>query len=247
MEDIEKLKIENESLKKVIENKSDILSTTSHKIRTTLTALKWTLRMFLNKDLGDITNEQKKYLEKLIENNEKSLSLINDVLVSNHTDEIKESINLSKINILNLLEKIIFIFSGEIKNKNINLIFNKENNEHLEVKCDEDMITSVFENLIENAIKYSHDNGEIIISIKKDEKENRILISIEDNGIGIKEDDASKIFGKFYRAPNAIEKENTGSGLGLFTTKSLVNKNNGKIWFESKKEGTTFFVLLPID
>jgi signal transduction histidine kinase len=247
MEDIEKLKSENENLKKIIENKSDLISTTAHKIRTTLTALKWTLRMFLNKDLGDITNEQKEYLEKLIENNEKSLSFINNILISNHTERVDESINLTKINLVELLEKIIFIFSGEIKNKNINLILKKEDIDHFLVKCDEEMVISIFENLVENAIKYSHDNGKIVISIKKDEKENGILVSIEDNGIGIKEGDTSKIFSKFFRATNAIEKENMGSGLGLFTTKSLINKNNGKIWFDSKKEGTTFFVLLPID
>lgn len=249
MEDINRLIAENENLKKIIENKSDSFSITAHKLRTSLTALKWTLRMFLNKDLGDVSDEQKKYLEKLVENNEKSLLLINDMLISNRENNNSSvKLNITNINILELIEKIIFIFSGEFKNKNINLIIEKEENSIFQAKCDEEMMIGVFENLIENAIKYSHDGGEIKISIKKDEKSKGVLISIHDNGIGIKEEDTSKIFSKFFRAPNAIEKENTGSGLGLFTTKSYVDKNNGSIWFESiNGGGTTFFVLLPTD
>lgn len=249
MKDTEGLIVENENLKKIIKDRSDFFSITAHKLRTSLTALKWTLRMFLNKDLGNISDEQKKYLEKLIENNEKSLLLINDMLISNRENNNSSvKLNVTNINIIELVEKIIFIFYGELKNKNINLILNKDENSKLQVKCDEEMIIGVFENLIENAIKYSPNGGEIKISIKKDEKSNGVLISIQDNGIGIKEEDTSKIFSKFFRAPNAIEKENTGSGLGLFTTKSYVDKNNGSIWFESVKgEGTTFFVLLPTD
>ncbi len=246
MDDINKLKAENEELKKINESKSDLISITAHKLRTYLTALKWTLRMFLNKDLGDVSNEQKKYLDVLIENNEKSISLVNNILDSNNTNDNSTLLNIKSVNIIELLEKIISIFSGEIKNKKLNLVLNK-NDDAPQVKCDEEMITAVFENLIENAIKYSHNNGSIILSIKRDTEEKRVLISIEDNGIGIKEEDTPKIFGKYFRAPNAIEKESNGSGLGLFATKSFVEKNKGSIWFESTKNGTTFFVRLPID
>jgi len=116
-----------------------------------------------------------------------------------------------------------------------------------DVKCDKEMITVAIQSLIENAIKYSQNNEEINIDLKYDPKNNEILISIHDQGIGIKKEDQLKIFNKFYRAPNAIKKETTGSGLGLFTTKSIVERHNGKIWFESSREsGTSFFILLPI-
>lgn len=247
MNEIEKLKAENEELKKINESKSDLISVTAHKLRTYLTALKWTLRMFLNKDLGDVSKDQKKYLEKLIDSNEKSISLINDTLSSNNSNRNPILINFKKINIVELLEKIIFLFSGELKNKKLDLLLNNNKDDIFEVRCDEDMIISVFENLIENSIKYSHDSEEIIISVKKDEAKNEVLISIHDNGIGIKDEDKPKIFSKFFRAENAIKKESNGSGLGLFTTKSFVENNKGSIWFESTDSETTFFVLLPID
>ncbi len=107
MDDINKLKAENEELKKINESKSDLISITAHKLRTYLTALKWTLRMFLNKDLGDVSNEQKKYLDVLIENNEKSISLVNNILDSNNTNDNSTLLNIKSVNIIELLEKII--------------------------------------------------------------------------------------------------------------------------------------------
>ncbi len=248
MEDIEKLKIENEKLKKLNTDKSDLISLSAHKLRTSLSALKWTLKMFVNKDLGDINDEQKKYMEKAITSNEKAINLVNYLLTFNHSDDVSIKLNLKQINIVTLVDKIIPLFKGELKNKNINLIFNKTEKSIPYINMDEEMITNVIQNLIENAIKYSLSNSEIFIKITENISNNNIEFSIHDNGIGIKEIDKSKIFNKFFRAPNAIEKENTGSGLGLFTTKNIIEKHNGQIWFESSnKQGTTFFVSLPVN
>ena len=101
--------------------------------------------------------------------------------------------------------------------------------------------------MIENSIKYSDQNDKIIISLRYNKEENYIEFSVHDSGIGIKEEDQKNIFNKFFRAKNATEKDMVGSGLGLFTTKSIVEKHKGKIWFESiPNSGTTFFVKLPI-
>jgi signal transduction histidine kinase len=86
----------------------------------------------------------------------------------------------------------------------------------------------------------------VVISIKNENES--IEISVHDNGIGISESEQSNIFGKFFRAENAKKKDIIGSGLGLFTTKRIVEQYKGKIWFESKAgAGTTFFVSLPIN
>jgi signal transduction histidine kinase len=74
-----------------------------------------------------------------------------------------------------------------------------------------------------------------------------VLVSVEDQGIGIPEDEQDKIFSKFYRADNATDTETEGTGVGLFITKQIAEAHKGKIWFESKQgEGTTFYVQLPI-
>jgi two-component system sensor histidine kinase VicK len=103
----------------------------------------------------------------------------------------------------------------------------------------------VVQNLLENAIKYTPENGNINISLEKDEES--ILFKIKDSGVGIPADQQERIFTKFFRGSNVIRLETDGSGLGLYTTKNIVESHNGKIWFESEEgKGTTFFVSLPV-
>ena len=247
MDDIEKIRRENENLKKIDEDKSDLISVTAHQLRTSLSALKWILKMFINKDFGDLTQEQKDYLEKAITSNEHAISLVNYLLTFNNSESIGTILNFKMVDIPATLESVISLFYGELKNKNIKLNLSKSNEEMPLIKCDEEMISVVLQNLIENAIKYSDEGNEINISIKKDMADNGIQISVKSLGLEIEKEDQAKIFSKFFRAPNAIKKEKTGSGLGLYTAKNIMEKHNGKIWFESsKEEGTTFFIVLPI-
>jgi len=245
VDDLEKLKKENEQLKKVSENKSDIISITAHQLRTSLSALKWIFKMFTDEDVGKLTNEQSELIGKAYKSNERMLTLVNDLLTLNHTDDVSISYNFKKIDIIGIVEQTLFEFSGETNKKGIELIFLKPDAPLPPLNCDEEMIRVVIQNLIENSIKYSNEGGKVFVSLKQ--KENNIEMSVHDNGIGINAEDRDNIFKKFFRAPNAIEKDVIGSGLGLFTTKNIVEKHKGKIWFENADSGgTTFFVSLPI-
>ncbi len=246
MEDeINKLKADNDKLTKMNEVKSDLISISSHQLRTSLSALKWILKMFLDEDLGKLTDEQNGFIQKAYTSNERMVALVNDLLTLNHANDISISYKIKRVDILQLIEQTVFEFIGETKKKNIELIFIKPEIRIPLVNCDEEMIRVVIQNLIENSIKYSNSEGKVFVSLRQ--IENNIQISIHDVGIGIKDENKENIFKKFYRAPNAIEKDMVGSGLGLFTTKNIVEKHNGKIWFENiKGDGTTFFVLLPI-
>jgi len=244
-DEMEKLKKENELLKQTNENKADIISITSHQLRTSLSALKWILKMLIDEDVGKITTEQRELIQKAFNSNERMLVLVNDLLTLSHTDEISITYSFKKIDILQLIEQSLFDFFGETNKKGIELIFLKPENPLPLLNCDEEMIRVVIQNLVENSIKYSNQNGKVFISLKQ--QENNIQISVYDTGIGINASDRENIFKKFFRASNAIEKDMIGSGLGLFTTKNIVEKHNGKIWFENAKDGgTTFFVSLPI-
>jgi signal transduction histidine kinase len=245
MEEIEKLKKEIEQLKKINENKSDTISITAHQLRTSLSALKWIFKMFIDEDIGKLTNEQSGFIQKAYNSNERMLALVNDLLTLSHTEDASIAYNLKKIDFLYLIEQTLFEFSGETSKKGIELIFLKPETALPPITCDEDMMRVVLQNLIENAIKYSNTGGKVFISLSK--KENSIEISIHDTGIGINDTDKENIFKKFFRAANAQEKDIIGSGLGLFTTKSIIEKHNGKIWFENAQGGgTTFLVSLPI-
>jgi len=245
MDEIERLKIENEQLKKVNKNKSDLISLTAHQLRTSLSALKWTLKMFMDKDVGELSVEQNELIKNAYTGNERMLILINDLLTLSHSEDVSISYNFKKIDILELVEKTILEFYGETKKIGVELILLKPDTIIPFIKCDEEMIRIVIQNLIENSIKYSEKGGKIFISINQ--KEDSIELSVRDTGIGIDDGDKDNIFKKFFRAPNAIKKDALGSGLGLFAIKNIVEKHNGKIWFENTKEkGTTFFVILPI-
>ncbi len=245
MNELETLKKENEELKKHNAVKSDLISISAHQLRTSLSALKWILKMLLDKDLGAISNEQESFIKKASDSNQRMITLVNDMLTLNHAEDDALTFKFNPTNILTLAEETLFEFSGESHKKNIEVIFLKPDDALPEVKCDREMIRVVFQNLIENAIKYSNEGDKVFVSLKQDK--DTILISIRDTGIGIDTKEQPHIFDKFFRAGNAQEKDSIGSGLGLFTVQNIVNHHNGKIWFESNlDEGTTFYVSLPL-
>lgn len=247
MNEIETLQADNEKLKKINAVKSDLISISAHQLRTSLSALKWILKMFIDKDLGKLTDEQEGLIQKAFDSNERMITLVNDLLTLNHADDTTIKFKFKEVNILELLEQTIFEFYGETRKKDIELIFLKPYTEIPMISCDIEMMRVVLQNLLENAIKYSRPKDKVFVSLKVNLEPRSLEMSVHDTGIGIKTEDQSKIFEKFFRADNAIAKDYVGSGLGLFTTKNIVERHNGKIWFESSEgAGTTFFVTLPI-
>lgn len=243
-EEFELLKKENENLKNNIAIKSDLISISAHQLRTSLSALKWIFRMFLDKDMGSITREQEALLQKAFQSNERMITLVNDMLTLSHVEDKAMAFKMSDTDMLSLVEETLFEFSGESHKKNIEIIFIKPDTHTPKVYCDKEMIRVVIQNLIENAIKYSVSGDKVFCSIHT--TEDTFELSIRDTGIGIPKEEQVNIFGKFFRAENAKEKESVGSGLGLYTVKNIIEKHSGSIKFESSTEGSTFFVTLPL-
>jgi signal transduction histidine kinase len=112
------------------------------------------------------------------------------------------------------------------------------------VNIDKEKMELAVQNLLENAAKYTPEGGSIDISLEKHEAE--VVFKIKDTGVGIPETEHERIFTKFFRGENVIKMETEGSGLGLYTTRNIIDAHRGKIWFESKEgKGTTFFFSLP--
>lgn len=246
MEELEKLRAENEQLKKMNSIKSDWISISAHQLRTSLAAIKWILKMFLDGDFGKLTPEQDGFMKKAFESDERMLMLVNEMLSLNHIDQTSLRYDFEKNNIVSLIESVIFDFTGESFKKNVELIFLKPTEEIPSLIFDIEKIRVVIQNIIENAIKYSSAGGKVIVSVSKNKE--FVEVRTKDTGIGIPKDDQKLIFTKFFRAPNAKTKDNIGSGLGLFTTKTIVERHGGSMWFESvEDEGTTFFFTIPIE
>ncbi|MCX6753235.1 MAG: HAMP domain-containing sensor histidine kinase [Candidatus Nomurabacteria bacterium] len=247
-EDIQKLKEENERLTKINSVKSEIVSIGAHQIRTSLAALKWIIKMFLDGDLGKLNTEQETLLRKAYDGNERAIGLVSEILLINKSEQVVEKEYVfEEINLVDIIEGTIFDFSGESTARGIEIIFLKPSTNGIpHVKADKEKIRVVFQNLIENAIKYSNYHGKIFISIKLND-DDFVQVSVKDSGIGISEDSKRQIFEKFYRTEKAQKKEAMGSGIGLYTTKKIVENHGGKVWFDSiEGHGTTFLFTVPV-
>ncbi len=120
--------------------------------------------------------------------------------------------------------------------------------EYIVIKADPRRIEQVVSNIINNAIKYSPDGGDIDISVHEDREARTVLLCVQDHGIGIPAHQQGRIFSRFMRADNAAAHNIGGTGLGLYLCRELVERHGGRIWFESTEgEGTTFYVSLPIE
>ncbi len=235
---------ENEALKEDIAAKSDLISVSAHSLRTSLTSMKWILKMFLDGDFGALTGEQKSFMEKAFASDERMIRLVNEMLSINHAEDMLDTMNLVPVDTVKMLEEINFDFTGESYKRGIELIFLKPATNISPALADSEKTRVVFQNLIENAIKYSNKGDRVVITVN--ETAENVEVSVRDTGIGIAPADQPSIFQKSFRAENAQKQDSVGSGLGLYTTKRIVEKNNGTIRFESAPgTGTTFFVTLP--
>lgn len=241
----EELQKEIDTLKTANNAKTELISISSHQLRTSLSAVKWVLKMLEDGDFGPINEEQKNMVIKARESNERMVTLVNDVLNLNHLDSPEASYKFEPTQIADMIQEVVYEFSSEAKKKGISMSFTRPEGEPALVKLDPEKIRVVLQNLVENGLKYSQSGGTVTVAIQ--EQGGQMLVSVKDAGIGIPDDGAIHIFEKFYRARNAQEKETVGSGLGLYTSKHIVEKHSGKLWFEKNPEGgTIFYFSLPI-
>lgn len=225
--------------------KTEFVSIAAHQLRTPMSAIKWTLRMILDGDLGPITSEQKDFLEKTFISNERMISLINDLLNVTRIEEGRHLYNLILVNLEDLTSNIVASYTEIAKRKNLTLEYEKPDQKLPQVKVDVEKIRLVISNLIENAIKYTPAKGGI--TVKAYIEDGRVQVSVKDTGVGILKEQQERIFTKFFRGANVMRMETEGTGLGLFIAKNIVETHGGKIWFESEEgKGTTFLFNLPV-
>lgn len=225
--------------------KTEFVSIAAHQLRTPLSAIKWTLRMVLDGDTGELNLEQKDLLEKTYVSNERMISLINDLLNVTRIEEGRFLYKQELVDFESIVSTIIESSQELLKMKQMELIFDKPKEPLPQVSVDKEKMELVVQNLLENAVKYTPEKGTIRISLEKSNTD--IVFKIKDTGVGIPESQQERIFTKFFRGDNVIRMETEGSGLGLYTTRNIVDAHKGKIWFDSKEgEGTTFYFTIPI-
>lgn len=224
-------------------NKNEVVSLVAHELRTSLTSLKWMLKMFLDSDFGPITEEQKNALQQGFSQNEHMIEVVTDLINFSHSEESALAYKMEDTDLEGLLDIVIKEFSSESFKRGVPVLFTKAAAPII-CKVDKDKIKVVFQNLISNAIKYSRKGDGVEIALTQ--TPTAVVVTIRDHGIGIPKEASGDIFTKFFRANNAKEKESIGSGLGLYTAYVIVAHHKGTLAYTSTEGlGTTFTLTLP--
>lgn len=232
-----------ERLEELDSVKSEFISVAAHQLRTPLSAIKWTLSLLQDGDAGPVTPEQKDLFEKAAQSNERMIRLIEDMLTVTRIESGKATF----VSVPVSLGEILIGITGEIattaKDKGLTLTL-APLPQHRTILGDAEKLRSVFQNLLENAMRYTPKGGTITVTLFQ--KEHMVEIQVKDSGIGIPEKQRMNIFSKFFRADNAVKTVTDGTGLGLYVAKTIVERHHGSLRFESEEgKGTTFFITLP--
>lgn len=232
--------------KRIEQLKTEFVSLSAHQLRTPLSAIKWTLRMLLDGDLGEITAEQRDYTEKTAQSTERMIALINDLLNVTRIEEGKYLYEPVPLLLTPIVQSVIDSYKEEIKQKKIKFKFSKPK-ELPPIRLDKEKIRLAIQNIFDNAVRYTPAGGEVKVSLKYDKNKQKVEFSVKDSGIGIPQDQQERVFTKFFRGGNAIRMATEGSGLGLYITKHIVEAHGGRIWFISEaNKGSTFSFTLPV-
>lgn len=225
--------------------KANFIASVSHELRTPLVAIDKSVSLILSKAAGELTSAQEQFLS-IAERNLKRLSLlINDLLDLSKLEAGKMELRKEPSSVDKIIKEVVDALNTWAKTKSITLEVNSE--EPLpEVHVDPNRIIQVLNNLIGNAVKFTPNQGKIIIEAKLGASK-CIEVSIQDTGIGIAKANLGKVFDKFYQVGERVPTDINGTGIGLSISKEIVELHGGKIWAESEVGyGAKFIFSLPL-
>lgn len=227
---------------KVEQERRDFVSNVSHELRTPLTTMKSYLEA-LAEGAWEDKEIAPRFLEVTQNETERMIRMVNDLLQLSKMDSDEYPIHKEEVEFVDYFHQVIERF--EMHLPETTTIKRELPNKKYMVWIDKDKMTQVLDNIISNAIKYSPEGGRIITRVEN--KRHYLLITVQDEGMGIAYDKLEKIFERFYRADRARTRKLGGTGLGLAITKELVEAHHGRIWAKSREGyGTSIYFTLPL-
>ena len=229
-------------LKQLDESREEFVSNVSHELKTPMTSMKVLADSLLEQDNVPVEMYQE-FMGDIAKEIDRENQIITDLLSLVKMDKTGQNINIQSVNINDLLEQILKRLKPIAEKKNVEMVL--ESFRPVSAEIDETKFSLAVSNLVENAIKYNHDNGWVHVSLNADHK--YFYIRVEDSGIGIPEEDQAHIFERFYRVDKSHSREIGGTGLGLAIARNAVIMHRGSIKvYSNEGEGTTFTVRIPL-
>jgi two-component system phosphate regulon sensor histidine kinase PhoR len=229
--------------KQLSEIQKDFIDNLTHEFKTPITSLKLAAEVLSDKDIVNEPERIKKYVSIINDQSQKLLDQVDNILQMTNADIRKLVLNKKEINLHEVIQRAAESFNLRLRNKKGKIVLNLNAKNPL-ISADENHLTNLLYNLIDNSLKYTVKDPRI--GMMTDNVNNKILLCIEDNGIGISKEHYNKVFRKFYRIPTGNIYNVKGFGLGLSYVKKIVSAHKWKIKIESNiGEGSMFIITIP--
>ncbi len=227
--------------------KDEFSSLISHQLRTPLTVIRIYSELLSDGTFGSLTDSQAKEISKIHSSSVKLIELVNDILAISSVELQSIYLVPTVVDINELVETCLQNVLPLAQDKSVTMKF-VPNKDMEPIMVDTKVLEQVLHNLLTNAIRYTvRGTGAVVVSAAP--KDRGCLITVEDNGIGIPLADRPHVYERFYRANNAVNSEEHGTGLGLYYVQLVIKALGGKVWFKSSRDpaaqGTTFYVYVP--
>jgi GAF domain-containing protein len=235
----------SDELKDINTQKTDLMTTVAHELRSPLTAFSAFVDLVLDGTAGEVPEKQ---LDLLLKASRSSVRMQNILNVFSHLEMAEDTsvpLTVTMFDIENLVASALDLFQAAARHAGVTVKFERAGNLPM-VEGDRQAIDQVISNLISNAIKYSREGGHVLVKCVAHDDD--VIVSVVDTGLGISVEDQERLFERFYRGSDPVKIRIPGTGLGLYVSKGLVGRHGGRIWCQSEKgNGAEFSFAIPFE
>lgn len=224
---IKRIHEQHDNILSAAKSRQDFTANVSHELKTPITAISGYAEIIENRMVDE--EQEIRFAKEIQKHAKRLLSLVNDILELSELEHREDTYHLTEIDLFEVAKERVETFQKIRTDKNVSIYYSGN---RCTVLSNKGLLTELIDNLIQNAIRYNVENGSVYVTVSK--KEHQSVLTVEDTGIGIPEEDQGRVFERFYRVDKSRSRETGGTGLGLAIVKHIVEIHDGKIALESE-------------